>query len=61
MSPIKYHGEEKSKRVHFRMTPTGVRLLNEKYIGSGKLVDNMATLLEELAIGNIVAWLKGLN
>ena len=55
MSPIKYHGEIKSKRVHFRMTPTGVRLLNEKYIGPGKLVDNMATFFEELAIGTIVA------
>ena len=37
------------------MTPTGVRLLNEKYIGPGKLVDNMATFFEELAIGTIVA------
>jgi hypothetical protein len=38
------------------MTPTGLNLLNDKYIGPGKLADNVATLLEELAIvGNIVA------
>ena len=37
------------------MTPTGKRLLDDKYIGPGKLADNVATLLEELAIGNIVA------
>jgi len=37
------------------MTPTGKRLLNDKYIGPDKLADNVATLLEELAIGNIVA------
>ena len=43
-APPKYHGEEK-KQVNFRMTPTGVRLLTEKYIGPGKLVDNMATLV----------------
>jgi hypothetical protein len=30
-------------------------LLNDKYIGPGKLADNIATLLEELAIGNVVA------
>ena len=52
-APPKYHGEEK-KQVNFRMTPTGVRLLTEKYIGPGMLADNMATFLEELAIGTIV-------
>ena len=30
-------------------------MLHEKYIGPGKLADNVATLLEELAVGNIVA------
>jgi hypothetical protein len=30
-------------------------MLHEKYIGPGKLTDNVATLLEELAVGNIVA------
>ena len=53
-APPKYHGEEK-KQVNFRMTPTGVRMLHEKYIGPGKLADNVATLLEKLAVGSIVA------
>ena len=54
MSPIKYHGENKQP-LQLRVTPTGVRMLHEKYIGPGKLADNVATLLEELAVGNIVA------
>ena len=52
--PVKYHGENKQP-LQLRMTPTGKRLLDDKYIGPGKLADNVATLLEELAIGNIVA------
>ena len=52
--PSKYHGENKQP-LRLRVTPTGVRMLTDKYIGPGKLADNVATLLEELAIGNIVA------
>ena len=56
MSPIKYHGgNKKPLQLRVPVTPTEVRLLNDKYIGPGKLADNIATLLEELAIGNIVA------
>ena len=41
--------------MRLRMTPTGLNLLNDKYIGPSKFANNVATLLEELAIGNIVA------